>query len=229
MFRRSIKLIRCERTTSISTTSTQCRRRLNAQHCTSISNGAGNGARNGSGSGSAHILSSNGQTSISTSIKNQFSSSLCHFSSSSRNSHRFELQSSMGASTHTSNSHHNIHNYCKKNNYNYNNNNNKNHQRTFQRSKVFVSRHNQSLNVTSNQITEYCKNQGIAHDDLRTTNTHVIIRECPFCNKPTRGKADNMYKVYVQIGGGAYFCHRCGELVDDVFEYDVFEYHFLID
>eukprot|EP00559_Dactyliosolen_fragilissimus_P009407 CAMPEP_0184859432 /NCGR_PEP_ID=MMETSP0580-20130426/4436_1 /TAXON_ID=1118495 /ORGANISM="Dactyliosolen fragilissimus" /LENGTH=740 /DNA_ID=CAMNT_0027356063 /DNA_START=844 /DNA_END=3066 /DNA_ORIENTATION=+ len=24
------------------------------------------------------------------------------------------------------------------------------------------------------------------------------------------GKADNQYKLYVQIGGGAYFCHRCG-------------------
>jgi twinkle protein len=24
------------------------------------------------------------------------------------------------------------------------------------------------------------------------------------------GKADNMFKLYVQIGGGAYFCHRCG-------------------
>ena len=86
----------------------------------------------------------------------------------------------------------------------------KNHLRTSTRNKVFVSRHNQSLNVTSSQINEYCKNQGIAHEDLRNTNTHVIIRECPFCNKPTRDKADNMFKMYVQIGGGAYFCHRCG-------------------
>lgn len=88
----------------------------------------------------------------------------------------------------------------------------KNHQRTIRRGKVFVSRHNQSLNVTSSQIVDYCRNQGIANDDLRTTSTHVILRECPFCNKPTGGKADNMYKIYVQIGGGAYFCHRCGEL-----------------
>lgn len=74
---------------------------------------------------------------------------------------------------------------------------------------MFVSRHNQSINVTSSHITEYCQNQGIAYDDLRTTHTHVIIRECPFCH-PTKGKADNMFKLYVQIGGGAYFCHRCG-------------------
>ncbi len=78
------------------------------------------------------------------------------------------------------------------------------------RTKVFVSKHNQSLNVTSSQITEYCSKLGISQDNLRATNTHVIIRECPFCEKPTMGKADNMFKIYVQIGGGAYFCHRCG-------------------
>ena len=87
----------------------------------------------------------------------------------------------------------------------------KNHQRTIKRGKVFVSKHNQSLNVTSSQIVECCRNQGInTDDDIRTTSTHVILRECPFCDKPTKGQADNMYKLYVQIGGGAYFCHRCG-------------------
>jgi twinkle protein len=86
------------------------------------------------------------------------------------------------------------------------------HQRIVYRHKVFVSRHNQSLNVTSNQIAEYCKNQGIDVQDLRTTTTHVILRKCPFCSKSTKGKADNMYKIYVQIGGGAYFCHRCGKV-----------------
>ena len=84
------------------------------------------------------------------------------------------------------------------------------HQVTISRSKVFVSKHNQSLNVTSNQITDYCNNHGFSTTDLRTTNAHVILRECPFCPKPTAGKADNMFKLYVQIGGGAYFCHRCG-------------------
>lgn len=42
------------------------------------------------------------------------------------------------------------------------------------------------------------------------TRQHVILRECPFCNKPTNEKADNFYKLYIMIGGGAYFCHRCG-------------------
>jgi twinkle protein len=44
----------------------------------------------------------------------------------------------------------------------------------------------------------------------RTTTTHVILETCPFCSKPTHGQADNCYKLYVQVGGGAYFCHRCG-------------------
>lgn len=78
------------------------------------------------------------------------------------------------------------------------------------RSKVFVSRHNQSLNVTAEQITSYCSNHGLPMNELKTTNTHVVLRECPFCEKPTYDKADNQYKLYVQIGGGAYFCHRCG-------------------
>ncbi len=84
------------------------------------------------------------------------------------------------------------------------------HQLTTRRNKVFVSKHNQSLNVTANQITDYCSNHGIGQDEFRVTNSHVVIRECPFCEKPTHGKADNMFKIYVQIGGGAYFCHRCG-------------------
>lgn len=84
------------------------------------------------------------------------------------------------------------------------------HMLSSRRTKVFVSRHNQSLNVTTEQITSYCSNHGLSLNELRTTNTHVVLRECPFCEKPTYDKADNQYKLYVQIGGGAYFCHRCG-------------------
>lgn len=78
------------------------------------------------------------------------------------------------------------------------------------RSKVFVSRHNNSLNVTSNAILEYCNAHNIDTSDHRSSMTHVILKECPFCPKPTNDKADNFYKFYLQIGGGAYFCHRCG-------------------
>lgn len=66
------------------------------------------------------------------------------------------------------------------------------------------------MNVNVTQITNYCESHGFDVQDLRTTPSHVILRECPFCPKPTNGKADNMFKIYVQIGGGAFFCHRCG-------------------
>ena len=46
--------------------------------------------------------------------------------------------------------------------------------------------------------------------DFRITSTHVIMKECPFCTKPTLNKPDNFYKLYIATGHGAYFCHRCG-------------------
>jgi len=77
------------------------------------------------------------------------------------------------------------------------------------RSKVFVSKHN-DLNVNISDIQTFCQAHGMTEDqDMRTTTTHVIIKECPFCH-PIKGKSDNMHKLYVQLGSGAYFCHRCG-------------------
>jgi twinkle protein len=45
---------------------------------------------------------------------------------------------------------------------------------------------------------------------LRQQSQHVVIKECPFCEKPTNNSADNQHKIYVKIGDGVYFCHRCG-------------------
>jgi twinkle protein len=86
------------------------------------------------------------------------------------------------------------------------------HHHQFQqiRTKVFVSRHNNCLNVTAAGILEYLSNHGVSTSAARSTTSHVILEECPFCTKPTHGKADNQYKLYIQVGGGAYFCHRCG-------------------
>jgi hypothetical protein len=77
-------------------------------------------------------------------------------------------------------------------------------------SSAFVSRHNHSLNVTPDTIVDYCSSHGASVEGARTTSTHVVLRECPFCTKPTRNEASNLYKLHIQIGGGAYFCHRCG-------------------
>lgn len=64
--------------------------------------------------------------------------------------------------------------------------------------------------MTADTIKEYCQNHGVPAHDARQTSSHVILRECPFCAKPTNDKADNLYKLYISIGGGAFFCHRCG-------------------
>jgi len=66
------------------------------------------------------------------------------------------------------------------------------------------------MNITATQITDYCQAHGFDVQDMRTSPSHVILRECPFCPKPHNNKVDNMYKIYVKIGGGAFFCHRCG-------------------
>ncbi|CAB9496960.1 Twinkle protein, mitochondrial [Seminavis robusta] len=83
------------------------------------------------------------------------------------------------------------------------------HQQQQVRTKVFVSSHN-DMNITSNQILDYCGTRGIQIATARVTSSHVVLKECPFCDKPTNNKADNEYKCYINIGGGAYFCHRCG-------------------
>lgn len=74
---------------------------------------------------------------------------------------------------------------------------------------VFVSKHNRSLNVTVDDIVEQAACGGTELVNHRTTTTHVILEHCPFCHD-TKGKAENLFKLYVQLGGGAYFCHRCG-------------------
>ena len=86
--------------------------------------------------------------------------------------------------------------------------------RVWKRHKVFVSRHNNTLNLAPHDIMSYLASQlphlNPAGDDFRVTSSHVVLKECPFCPKPSHGRADNQHKLYVAIGGGAYFCHRCG-------------------
>lgn len=72
---------------------------------------------------------------------------------------------------------------------------------------AYVSRHNVSLNVSPQIINDYCQSHGL---QVKSNATHVMIRECPFCTKPTRGQLSNLYKLYIESSTGAYFCHRCG-------------------
>ena len=80
------------------------------------------------------------------------------------------------------------------------------HRYTSVRTKVFVSKHNRSLDEAASQITEYCTQHGIdcrpEEGSVRTTSSHVVLRECPFYPKPHGGQADNMFKLCIQIGGG---------------------------
>ncbi len=98
------------------------------------------------------------------------------------------------------------------NNNNNDNNNNNSYQHNYHvRYKVFVSKYNTALDISADQILQLLSQGGMSPTkDTRITTTHVQVRECPFCPKPTGGKPDNQFKMYVQIGGGCYFCHRCG-------------------
>ena len=68
---------------------------------------------------------------------------------------------------------------------------------TPKRTKVFVSRHNNTLNLSPEMIISYVTSHlphlnpnsiNSSTGDFRITNTHVIMKECPFCSKPTNDK-----------------------------------------
>ena len=75
------------------------------------------------------------------------------------------------------------------------------------RTKVFVSRHN-DLQIGSDAILALLSKNQVS--TTKTSPTHVIVKECPFCTKPTKGLASNLYKLYISSTSGAYHCHRCG-------------------
>jgi twinkle protein len=55
-------------------------------------------------------------------------------------------------------------------------------------------------------IQEFLRRKGMV---LKETPTHYIVRDCPFCH-PTKGRSDNLFKLYVSKTSGVYLCHRCG-------------------
>ena len=56
-------------------------------------------------------------------------------------------------------------------------------------------------------MIEYMKRKGLV---FRSVGEEHIVRECPFCPRPHRNQADNLWKLYVKQVDGAFFCHRCG-------------------
>ena len=78
-------------------------------------------------------------------------------------------------------------------------------------SSTFVSKHNTSLNVTMDTVSSFLRHHHLPCEptDLRCTTSHVVLRICPFCPKPHNDKLDNMFKLFIKLGDGAFFCHRC--------------------
>ena len=66
--------------------------------------------------------------------------------------------------------------------------------------------------MTPESVLSYLESQNVDVSRHRLNGSHIILRECPFCEKPTNGKTDNMYKCYIRIDNGSpvYHCHRCG-------------------
>lgn len=69
---------------------------------------------------------------------------------------------------------------------------------------TFVSSHYQ---VDEAEVTAYLKRKGCVW--RAAGPERLTVKECPFCH-PTRGKPDNLWKLYVRRQDGAFFCHRCG-------------------
>jgi len=69
---------------------------------------------------------------------------------------------------------------------------------------TFVSQHYELPNKAVVDMLTGC------NLSFRISGKHAVVRECPLCGKPTYGKADNQYKLYVATDTGVYFCHRCG-------------------
>ncbi|CAK4643013.1 unnamed protein product [Aphanomyces euteiches] len=55
-------------------------------------------------------------------------------------------------------------------------------------------------------IDEFLERKGLV---VKETSTQYIVRDCPFCHA-TKGRADNLFKLYINKANGVYFCHRCG-------------------
>ncbi|OQR85631.1 twinkle protein [Achlya hypogyna] len=70
--------------------------------------------------------------------------------------------------------------------------------------KTFVSKYYEMPDHTI--IDDFLRRKGLA---LKETPTHYVVRDCPFCHA-TKGKPDNLWKLYVAKTNGVYLCHRCG-------------------
>ncbi|KYQ94381.1 T7-like mitochondrial DNA helicase [Tieghemostelium lacteum] len=67
---------------------------------------------------------------------------------------------------------------------------------------TFVSSH---YKVNVDNILQYLDRKKLVY---KIVGQEIIIKECPFC-PDTKGKFDNLWKLYISKETAAYFCHRC--------------------
>ncbi|RHZ07955.1 hypothetical protein DYB31_006692 [Aphanomyces astaci] len=75
---------------------------------------------------------------------------------------------------------------------------------TVNNTKAFVSKYYELDDHRA--IDEYLRRKSLV---LKETSTHYVVRDCPFCHA-TKGRADNLFKLYINKSNGVYICHRCG-------------------
>ena len=69
---------------------------------------------------------------------------------------------------------------------------------------TFVSSH---FELDPHELSRVVAAHGMITKDV---GEHLLVKECPICKRPTRGRPDNFWKLYLLKASGAYFCHRCG-------------------
>lgn len=68
---------------------------------------------------------------------------------------------------------------------------------------TFVSQH---FRVDEHKIFEYLQRVGL---EAKRQGSQIAVKVCPFCHD-TKGRADNLWKLFFTTDSGASFCHRCG-------------------
>eukprot|EP01133_Synstelium_polycarpum_P014161 gene14161-16690_t len=67
---------------------------------------------------------------------------------------------------------------------------------------AFVSSH---YKVNEASVLQYLDRKKMAY---RVSGQEIVVKECPLC-PDTKGKLDNLWKLYISRETSAYFCHRC--------------------
>ncbi|KAF2075894.1 hypothetical protein CYY_002785 [Polysphondylium violaceum] len=118
-----------------------------------------------------------------------------HSNSNNSNNNKPQQQQNFNKNTSTT--------YSKPFTQTYSSNNINNTVKSHQKSNTFVSSH---FKMNEDSILSYLDRKKLIYKIL---GQEILIKECPFCSD-TKGKLDNLWKLYISRETAAYFCHRCG-------------------